>query len=40
MPRRLGEVGLHRAICSYIAGMTDRFALEEYKRTCGPAKVN
>jgi dGTPase len=32
--RRLGEVGLHRAICDYIAGMTDRFALEEYKRIC------
>ncbi|HVM60358.1 MAG TPA: deoxyguanosinetriphosphate triphosphohydrolase [Verrucomicrobiae bacterium] len=36
--RRLGEVGLHRAICDYIAGMTDRFALEEYQRICGPAK--
>ena len=32
--RRLGEVGLYRAICDYIAGMTDRFALEEYKRIC------
>ena len=32
--RRLGKVGLYRAICDYIAGMTDRFALEEYKRIC------
>jgi dGTPase len=32
--RRLEKVGLHRAICDYIAGMTDRFALEEYKRIC------
>jgi len=37
--RRLGEVGLHRAICDYIAGMTDRFALEEYKRICDRDKV-
>jgi dGTPase len=36
--RRLGEVGLHRAICDYIAGMTDRFALEEYKRICERGK--
>ena len=32
--RRLEQVGLYRAICDYIAGMTDRFALEEYKRIC------
>jgi len=32
--RRLQKVGLYRAICDYIAGMTDRFALEEYKRIC------
>ncbi len=32
--RRLEKVGLYRAICDYIAGMTDRFALEEYKRIC------
>jgi dGTPase len=38
--RRLGEVGLHRAICDYIAGMTDRFALEEYKRICERGKVS
>ena len=38
--RRLGEVGLHRAICDYIAGMTDRFALDEYKRICEGGKVD
>lgn len=39
-PRRLGEAaakrieseGLHRTICDYIAGMTDRFLLEEHAR--------
>jgi dGTPase len=36
--RRLGEVGLHRAICDYIAGMTDRFALDEYTRICKGSK--
>ena len=28
--------GLHRAICDYIAGMTDRFAQDEYKRFFEP----
>src|SRR5690606_21196633 len=28
--------GLHRAICDYIAGMTDRFALEEWQRLYDP----
>lgn len=28
--------GLHRAICDYLAGMTDRFALDEYKRFFEP----
>jgi dGTPase len=32
--RRLEKVGLYRAVCDYIAGMTDRFALEEYRRIC------
>ncbi len=29
---RIGEEGLYRAVCDYLAGMTDRFALEEYRR--------
>ncbi|MFZ3150605.1 MAG: deoxyguanosinetriphosphate triphosphohydrolase [Anaerolineaceae bacterium] len=28
----IGERGLERTICDYLAGMTDRFAIEEYKR--------
>lgn len=39
-PERLGEAaarriereGLHRTVCDYIAGMTDRYLLEEYAR--------
>jgi dGTPase len=30
--RRVRKVGLHRAVCDYIAGMTDRFAMLEYER--------
>ncbi len=30
------EEGLYRAVCDYIAGMTDRFALEEYARLFDP----
>jgi dGTPase len=26
------ERGVERTICDYIAGMTDRFAIDEYKR--------
>ena len=28
--------GIHRAVCDYFAGMTDRFALDEYKRFFEP----
>ena len=28
--------GLHRVICDYIAGMTDRFAQDEYKKLFHP----
>jgi dGTPase len=28
--------GIHRVICDYLAGMTDRFALDEYKRFFEP----
>ena len=30
-----GEVGLERAVCDYLAGMTDRFADQEHARLCG-----
>jgi len=42
-PERLGEAaakrieaeGLHRTVCDYIAGMTDRYLMEEYARIAG-----
>jgi dGTPase len=30
------EVGLERAVCDYIAGMTDRYAEREHLRLVGP----
>ncbi len=33
---RVENFGLHRVACDYIAGMTDRFALDEYKRLFEP----
>lgn len=27
-----GAEGLHRAVCDYLAGMTDRYAIQEYRR--------
>ena len=33
--RRAPKVGWHRAVCDYIAGMTDRYALQEYRRLFG-----
>lgn len=33
---RMKAEGVHRVICDYIAGMTDRFALDEYKRLFEP----
>jgi dGTPase len=29
------QVGLHRAVCDYIAGMTDRYVAQEYRRRLG-----
>ncbi len=42
-PREIGEgtkkrakkIGLHRAVCDYIAGMTDRYVMLEYERIFG-----
>ncbi|HBX68017.1 MAG TPA: deoxyguanosinetriphosphate triphosphohydrolase [Chloroflexi bacterium] len=34
---RIGERGLERTICDHIAGMTDRFAVEEYKKLFDPS---
>ena len=30
--KRIDSEGLHRTICDYIAGMTDRYLIEEYGR--------
>ena len=30
------EVGLERAVCDFLAGMTDRFAVQEHVRLVGP----
>jgi dGTPase len=34
--RKMELAGRERVICDYIAGMTDRFALDEYKRLFEP----
>ncbi len=34
--KRVKSYGLHRAVCDYIAGMTDRYALDEYKKLFNP----
>jgi dGTPase len=31
--RRIEHEGLHRVVCDYIAGMTDRFFVDQYRRT-------
>ncbi|HKK00619.1 MAG TPA: deoxyguanosinetriphosphate triphosphohydrolase, partial [Desulfuromonadales bacterium] len=33
---KYGDFGTERVICDYIAGMTDRYALDEYKRLFDP----
>jgi len=34
--RRIDQQGLHRVVCDYIAGMTDRFCQDEYRRLFEP----
>jgi len=34
--RRIPQQGLRRVVCDYIAGMTDRYALDEYKKLFNP----
>ena len=34
--KRIEDVGLHRAVTDYIAGMTDRYALQEWERLFDP----
>jgi dGTPase len=38
--KRIEKEGLHRTVCDYIAGMTDRYLMEEYERIVGPADRN
>ncbi|MFO7304550.1 MAG: deoxyguanosinetriphosphate triphosphohydrolase [Gammaproteobacteria bacterium] len=38
MEAESGEAGRARAVADYIAGMTDRYAIEEYERLFDPAK--
>ena len=33
---RVGREGAHRVVCDYIAGMTDRFALDEHRKLFDP----
>jgi dGTPase len=33
--RRSRQTGLHRAVCDYLAGMTDRYVMLEYQRLFG-----
>ena len=33
--RRIAREGLHRAICDYLSGMTDRYAVLEHQRLFG-----
>jgi len=35
--RQLERDGVHRVVCDYIAGMTDRFALDEHQKLFDPA---
>ena len=34
--KRIRKEGRHRAICDYLAGMTDRYAMQEHQRVFGP----
>ena len=36
--RRTEQEGLHRTVCDYLAGMTDRYALQEYERLLGDGR--
>jgi dGTPase len=34
--KKIEKCGIHRVVCDYIAGMTDRYALDEYKKLFDP----
>ena len=33
--KRIEKEGLHRTVCDYVAGMTDRYLMEEFARITG-----
>ena len=33
---RIPQEGIHRVVCDYLAGMTDRFALDEHRKLFDP----
>jgi dGTPase len=37
--RRIESEGLHRTVCDYIAGMTDRYLMDEYERICPSSRA-
>jgi dGTPase len=37
--KRIEQEGLHRTVCDYVAGMTDRYLMEEYARISGTRSV-
>jgi len=37
--KRIKKIGLHRAVCDYIAGMTDRYVMQEHNRLFGSKTV-
>lgn len=38
--RRVAQEGLHRCVCDHLAGMTDRYAMQEHARLCGGDGTN
>ena len=36
---RINPLGLEQTLCDYIAGMTDRFAIEEHRKLFEPGKL-
>ena len=38
--RRVRKDGLHRALCDYLAGMTDRYAMQEHQRLFGGSTLD
>jgi dGTPase len=37
--RRIESEGLHRTVCDYVAGMTDRYLMEEYRRITSSSRA-